>query len=446
MNDQSSVQLYISQCRAQGMNSEKIISSLISSGWSEEDARKALSGGISNQSRLNKWWIIILVVVLLGAGAVYWFVFRQQDDTNTQTTNVNSPTVAVNNSNSVQITNDDGNLEVARVFGTSIFQSDIENMALMFLDLDYMSYSGVVEYLDQSAEMAALSSYMDSLVYQEAIRRIGGTPMTDTEYSEWYRTIMSDEDWNFVLEQGGLEEQHLDMVKEFRINGMRELEFHELVNDELQPEFNTMVGERIIAVYNAFEKKLEYLTDEEKEDLEIYFSPWIDPGDELFPYMDDYYLINEHDALIEDVDIPEQLKTELLVLEETPNTLTSFIEEDGYYYFGMVFNPSEYGFQSDGFYLDETMIVRFPALDYTYESLLINLVWEDGVDNNEIQIFETPGLKLDSLDNYADTDGDGLKNYVEWVYDSYTTEVDSDNDGKTDKEEYEAGTNPIEVK
>lgn len=453
MNDRSSVQSYISQCHAQGMKSEKIILSLISSGWSEDDARNAILGTVSNQSRSKKWWIIIVIgiIVVVVAGIVYWFVFRQGDDANnnTQTTNTNTSSAVTDNSNVSQVKTATEKTDViAQVFGETILRGDVEEMALMFLDVDYLSYTGIIgKYgsADRSNEMVALLGYMDSLVIKETISRLGVTPKTDEEIAEYIESVLTQEYWDVLLDQTGLGEEHKEILTKYQIADIRERELYSLVDDTFQSSYNDLLGQYVTEIYNAFKKKLTYLSDEDKKSLSSYSSMYSSRREsDLFPSTDPNFLNNDSDTLIQELDIPLTLKNEIIGLQQTPYTLTSLIEEDGYYYFGMVHAPEEKDFP-EGFDKSEVLIVRFPWVDGFYDSLLISLTWEDGLKNNEIEIYGAPGLELQSADSYLDTDGDGLYNYVEWVFDSDSNEVDTDKDGKTDLEEYEAGTNPNEA-
>ncbi|MFC1687591.1 thrombospondin type 3 repeat-containing protein [Patescibacteria group bacterium] len=105
-DDQGSVDTYIKQCRAAGMNDANIISQLVASGWSKDNAESAVTGSVSNvqQSSPRKKSpiiVIIVFVVLIAAAAVYWFVLRDSDNTIVkQDTEVNANTTTVVNQES----------------------------------------------------------------------------------------------------------------------------------------------------------------------------------------------------------------------------------------------------------------------------------------------------------------------------------------------------------
>ncbi|HCJ52227.1 MAG TPA: hypothetical protein DIS62_03800 [Candidatus Kerfeldbacteria bacterium] len=423
------------------MNDESIIALLVAAGWSEQDVRGVLVGASSNasiSSTSRRKWIIptVILLLLIGAGAVYWFIVRPRaalEDTQVNTNNTNVAAVVPQ-----------GTDVIARVFGETVLRSDVEAATRMLLNIDPLS-SGIGEFADEntSTEMSVLLRYMGALVDKEVIRRLGAVPKTDEEIVKYIESVMTQEYWNYLFNEAGLRQEDRDIFIHLQIADLRDTELESLVNETLQVSYTDLLRKRVTAEYNAFNRKLAYLSDEEKEYLSLDTHPSRQVS-ELFFDADANYLINNFETPVPDLDIPVTLKGELMDLQQTPNTLTSLVEENGYFYFGMVYTPDTYDYP-EGFDKSDVLIAKFPWTEGLYDSLLSSLTWEDGLTNNEIEIFDTPGLELKLTSSILDEDSDGFYDYLEWVYGSESDAVDTDEDGKTDLQEYEAGTDPTKA-
>jgi len=439
-NSDKGFQEYYNNRKQDGENDENIIKELINSGWDPEQARTAINNLARRstpaplKSRIKLIIIISLLVVLIAGFVIYWFVIRQPSDSSTDT-----PAQGVNAEAALPATNETDT--IATVFGESIYRGEVEDIAQLFSASDTWDYGALsADYGGDNMETAALFLQIDSLVAKEAVRRLGVTPMTDDELAVYIDESMTEEYWQGYQEQYGVDSQYRSTLRSILINNLRQTELSNHVDEQLQPAFHDLLGKHVNAIYNAFNKRLQYLSEEDKDSL--YYDFDSSTASDPLPDTDPNFLVNEGETLVKDLEMPEQLKNELLALEQTPNILTSVIDDGSYYYFGMVFTPKEFDYPP-GFAKGDTMIVRFPWAVGKYAHLVRKMTWEDGYNNGDIKIFDAPGLELLPPERGVDFDGDGLYDYVEWAFGTKISEADSDSDGKTDKEEYDANTNPV---
>lgn len=442
MTERENIQIYLKQCRQQGMKDNEIINSLVSVGWKIEDAKLVVIGTskidpVHTKKHKIFWVILIIIVLLVVSGCIYLFVFLTSDDVSNQTSvsqkdETNKSLLLIfsqppaNNSDDV----------IATVFGENILRKDVEDITLMIMESDMAAFGR--EY--DSIEMDTLNILIHSLVAKEAVRRIGEDPLTDDELYKYLDSEITEDEWSQYLELNDVNSEHISSIRLLHKYQLRETELDELVDENIPTVFHTLLGENVQQIYDAFNNKLSYLTKNEKEDLRFEFDGLNFSG---LPYSDPNYLINDSNDLVIDAEIPTQIKNELLNLENTPNQLTSLVDDGQYYYFGMVFIPKEYDYPP-GFTLSDTLLVRFPWGDGTYEMDIITMLLNQGVLDNEILIYEAPGFKLEPPIHYIDLDGDGLNNLIERVYGTDLNKVDTDADGILDKDEYDAGTNLLE--
>lgn len=443
------IQSWLKQAREAGQSDNQIRQQLKQSGWSEKQINQLISSqettiNIAPKKSQGKLIliVIIIIIVLIAGAAVYWFILRESGETTNEQVNVATETKTTANTNTnTKATNQGQSAIVATVFGQPVYRQDIDEFSQMIeatseATKEYEILANCY-FSDCSPSGFTLFRIMEKLVIEEIFKRIGEEPKSEEWLIKYFNDNITTEQRASILNQATLSEKYWDeYLKYIEVMTSRSIELESKINDTIRPEFHNLYSQYVQNIYEAYGKKLKYLSPDEQDSLR-----YIDSLSSEFPSVDPNYLVNVHETLVKDLDIPQQLKNELLERESRPLELTSLVAgDDGYFYFGFVVPPKDYDYPP-GFIKDDVIIVRFPWADTYYEDLIL-LVWDEGIKDNKIQIFSQPDLKFSPVERRLDYDGDGLMNYIENTYGSDADKTDTDGDGKNDKEEYEVGTNP----
>ncbi|XOU94999.1 MAG: thrombospondin type 3 repeat-containing protein [Candidatus Kerfeldbacteria bacterium] len=392
---------------------------------------------------MNKILILIIIIVVLIGGGVFYYLSVNNNEVS-DISDVNNSVIENININSV-----DANT-IATVFNNNINKTEFERIVEMLGEMETnYSLAGFIIGMEQQfimpvdlnktpKEIIALNLFINRYVVEEAIIRMGIELKPITEYINLINGKYTGDNKKLVLENVGISEIYWDDYVKLLAWGNRLEELRGSTNEQFQPAFHSLVGDRVKEVYSAFQNRINYSSQDDLDFMRIDFN--VRP-DEQFQFADGDFLLNSNEELIKDLDINEDIKNRILEMENNPFVLTPVIDDGQYYYFGMVFGPEKIDYPP-GFTKDDAIIVRFPFFRMYYFFMIRELVFQDGLEKGEIDIINMESVAKDDID--LDNDNDGLPYYLELVYQTNDNKSDTDGDGYDDKIEIDSGNNPID--
>ncbi|MFH0805239.1 MAG: hypothetical protein V1916_03540 [Patescibacteria group bacterium] len=426
---------FVRQCRSQGMDNPKIITSLVQAGWPADQVQRYLSSqpaprGVSIRINVVLLTTLVAAGILTAIAAAFWFFSPQLSST---------PDAIRNYLASVPSPE---NPAVATVFGTPVYLDEIRGVAAMVAASNDTAQADMRQRYGAAGsatdEAVAVSMATDWLVTAEAIRRVGSTPTTADMLVAQFRQRMDGRSHRQIMQQYGLGDEYWDTVVRVSAMGSWATELTAAVAGQPQPAYHGLLAKRVQKMHDAFAKQLRTMDAGSQELLRLRRgSDWA----AVFPGSDPNFLPDELDQPVGALTVPGELRTSLQSLMSTPNVLTPVVDDGTYLYFGMVFTPTGSG-NPAGLSRDDVLVVRFPWVAGFYDQLIMDLTWEEGVATRQVSVSGVPEYTIDQPSLRIDADGDLLPDYLEAAFGSSPTKVDTDGDGRGDLLEYENGTDP----
>jgi|GEM_PF-6890542 len=389
---------------------------------------------------LKIWIISVVLVIIIAAGG--WVGYRSIANNNKNTNSMTNGGDQTNtNSTSTQSS-------VGTVFGQEIDEQAYLATLAMFSSMSQLDLFSISNQLgfegDQTPQTVALYVHSLPLVIKEALSRMG-TPSTKTQEQliQFLKESITADQKQDILDKISLDDKYWDTFLDMTARLSRQDEFESMVNKKHQKAFDDLLSPIITSIHDAFVQKLRHSTTDELDALRNYTSdsPVQTRINELLPLADDSYIAQSDtadNAAISSLQLPSTLLSFLQSHQTQPNQVSEVMRDGDYWYMGMVLNPAKYPDLSPGFTRDDVLVARFPSYELMYESIILTLLWNEGLQSHNIQYKDYDG----SLLNPIDVDHDGLLMYVETTLGTSDTVADTDRDGYTDLTEYQNGFNP----
>lgn len=289
-------------------------------------------------------------------------------------------------------------------FGTTHDLDALLHLVETGVDKKILTMLGYDEYSDQEIEEAFISYYYQA---EDSIENI------KTE-------LLLDYNNTITWEQ---------FMKYFGKGRFYVAEYQEIIDSNVvqDPAFDALLSSRFEVLYDAFVKGLEYTGDS---------------------YCCNFWQTDYFDAHAMSLsgfvwqDWPELLREELIKNIDTLLDPTGIYESNGYYYFGMASDEAKSGSVDDIYYRHHFQGVRFPG--WQAEIVYYQALLDNGVLDGSIQVIESEAANIPSVTKLIDEDEDGLTDYIEYAFGTDDVDEDTDDDGYTDKEEFDSGNNPFQ--
>jgi hypothetical protein len=447
MDSPDPISAYITDRKSNGFSDQAIIDELVSNGWEADQASQVVASQITvaavaaPKSRIVLFTALASVLMVVVAGAVYWFVFKPTKMSPLPTNNQNQ-SVVVNN---IQLnTASPRAATFAQVFGTAVSREEFDRYK-RYIDMIPDSDSFIAVPSFEKDPVTTVSTFLEPYVYLEAIKRLGGTPGTLDELAAAIEQSITPDQKAGTLEQVGLPaESWSDFVRyQLLPERLQMMELPKVIGDEPSAVFKDLAQAHVEQIRVATEHRIVYLKVQDRDFTPKDFDAFDHYGQADYNYLNK----NFGDDLVADLPLPSEIKNFLLQNRSNTLVVSPVVEENGYHIFGFVIPPIKGLPVPEKFTKDDIVALRFPWAEQAQSNgeYAVSLLWENGVEQGNITLTKQSGLVLPAVERLIDYDSDGLMDYVEGVYGSRSEVADTDADGKTDKQEYDSGTDPLKV-
>lgn len=452
MQDNQKIVLdYLKQCQTRGMADADIINQMVKNGWNRNDAETAVANFFSqtSQAKPKKKWLmvaIIILVLIIAAGAVYWFVFRNDNQTQQSTKVLNKNTnlsnqdiTPVSNNASIQLIDD--SKPILQVYGYEVTEKYLDAASIIYVDeVESINY-----YLENTESQYALQRVIEDALFKVMMDKVEiSYPSKQSVLDMIFDTESNIEGITKELELKDLGDDFLNnYIYYYVVPAGYYVYLQAEISDSPYDKFNDFVAERVESVHEAFGKGLLFIDNPEQIfrwgqiNIQEYIKFGIPLTHSATPSME---IPSEEIS-----EWPQEMQDELLSLQNYPLTLTDIYKsDDNYYYFGFIL-PPEVGEQRQKLLVEDVNGVRIPKMQkngLTQTDFYVDLLLEEGIENGKIVTLDESVVSSQELSLILDIDGDGLLDYVETAFGSDPYLRDTDGDGFNDKEEYDSNNNP----
>ncbi len=391
-------------------------------------------------------------VLLLGIGGwyVYTNIISPDDNTHAAADKSTGQTTVVNESTNTASTvvGDSTSPEVGTVFGQEIdpeaYAATVEMLGTLSEDtLARLAHE--IERDEATPELISLYAHSLPLIVQHSLAMMNkeSTVSHDAAVTQ-LKEKFNDDAKQQILGQLGLDEKYWDTYLDMSARFMRKSEFSSAVDKTRQETFDPLIDTAVSEIHDAFAAQLAHMSEADKLSLRNYTAntPIVTRIGDLFPMADDAYLLNTlDDTPVTSLAMPAGLQSFFQSHQSEPYALSDVFQQGDYWYLGFVVAQSTTVDLAPGFTRDDVLIVRFPSYELSYDTTVLSLLWQRGIEDGDINY---TGLDPTVISG-NDEDNDGLPWYVERALGTSDNYADSDNDGYDDATEYKNGFNPSGV-